>query len=85
MFTPVIEEGSAEDLVMRSVIDLWTNFAIYGNPTPDNSLGFKWESVEEDVFNYLHIGTYSNNATVNPRPENMAFWSQIYEDYFPRV
>ncbi|KAI4462850.1 carboxylesterase [Holotrichia oblita] len=83
--TPVIEEGSVEDLVMRSVIDLWTNFAIYGNPTPDNSLGFKWESLEENLFNYLHIGTYSNNAAVDPRPENMAFWSQIYEDYFPKA
>nr|XP_027216349.1 carboxylesterase 5A-like [Penaeus vannamei] len=32
-----------EDLfVSRIMVDLWTNFAATGNPTPDLSLGFKW-------------------------------------------
>ncbi|KAK9686594.1 Carboxylesterase family [Popillia japonica] len=83
-FTPIIEDGSVEDLVIRSVVTLWTNFAIFGNPTPDDSLGFKWEPVSEDAFNYLDIGTYTNNAFVNPRAENFAFWSQIYDEFFPR-
>ncbi|KAK9719044.1 Carboxylesterase family [Popillia japonica] len=84
VLTPPIAEGSVEDLAVKSVISVFTNFAIYGNPTPDDSLGAKWEPVEDGTFNYFHIGTYSNNASVNMREENMQFWSQIYEDYFPR-
>ncbi|ROT85548.1 JHE-like carboxylesterase 1 [Penaeus vannamei] len=36
-----------EDLfVSRIMVDLWTNFAATGNPTPDLSLGFKWTPTE---------------------------------------
>ncbi|KAK9686593.1 Carboxylesterase family [Popillia japonica] len=82
--TPVIEEGSVEDLAIRSVVNFWTNFATYGNPTPDDSLGYKWEPVKENNFNYLHIGTGFNELNLNPRSENIAFWSQIYDEFFPR-
>ncbi|KAI4462831.1 carboxylesterase [Holotrichia oblita] len=84
VFSHQIEAGSVEDLALRSVVALWTNFAVYGNPTPDNSMGFQWEPVTQNSFKYLEIGTYSNNVSINPRVENMEFWSQIYEDYFPR-
>ncbi|KAK9719056.1 Carboxylesterase family [Popillia japonica] len=84
ILTPPIAQGSVEDLIVKSVISAFTNFAIYGNPTPNDSLGAKWEPVQDGTFNYFHIGTYSNNASVNMREENMQFWAQIYEEYFPR-
>ncbi|KAK8749773.1 hypothetical protein OTU49_015534, partial [Cherax quadricarinatus] len=43
------------DLRVRHFITtMWTNFATYGNPTPDNSLGFIWEPVSEN-FHHLAI------------------------------
>nr|XP_027208674.1 uncharacterized protein LOC113802318 [Penaeus vannamei] len=45
-----------EDLfVSRIMVDLWTNFAATGNPTPDLSLGFKWTPTEASSLSYLGI------------------------------
>ncbi|XP_076043514.1 juvenile hormone esterase-like [Oratosquilla oratoria] len=42
------------DLSLRDiVVSLWTNFASTGNPTPGNSLGFKWEKVSASSFKHL--------------------------------
>ncbi|XP_076058876.1 juvenile hormone esterase-like [Oratosquilla oratoria] len=46
-----------DDLALRDLITaLWANFAETGNPTPDDSLGFKWESVKEQSFRQLVLG-----------------------------
>ncbi|XP_050727493.1 cholinesterase 2-like [Eriocheir sinensis] len=45
-----------DDLAVRDIIvALWTNFAITGNPTPDDSLGFKWEPSTADSLHYLSL------------------------------
>ncbi|XP_042871783.1 juvenile hormone esterase-like [Penaeus japonicus] len=45
-----------DDLKLRDIITtLWTNFAASGNPTPDDSLGFKWEAATEDDLRYLAL------------------------------
>merc|ERR1712168_212311 len=31
-----------EKFMMHTIIKLWTNFAKFGNPTPDASLGYRW-------------------------------------------
>ncbi|XP_042856183.1 cholinesterase 2-like [Penaeus japonicus] len=47
---------SHEDLRLRDVITAtWTNFAATGDPTPDDSLGFKWEAATEDDLRYLAL------------------------------
>ncbi|XP_027207995.1 juvenile hormone esterase isoform X2 [Penaeus vannamei] len=47
---------SEEDLRLRDIITtMWTNFAATGDPTPDDSLGFKWEAATEDNLHYLAL------------------------------
>ncbi|XP_069187881.1 juvenile hormone esterase isoform X2 [Procambarus clarkii] len=46
------------DLTVRDLITtMWTNFAAFGNPTPDGSLGFVWEPVHQDNYSRLAITT----------------------------
>ncbi|XP_071526965.1 carboxylic ester hydrolase-like [Panulirus ornatus] len=45
-----------EDLRLRDIMtSLWVNFATTGNPTPDDSLGFTWETATEDNLHYLSL------------------------------
>ncbi|KAI5634006.1 carboxylesterase family domain-containing protein [Phthorimaea operculella] len=58
---PGICKGSKDSVRTRKrVIKLWTNFAKYGNPTPDEDdalLQIKWDSVENPKkLNYLCLG-----------------------------
>ncbi|XP_042894114.1 cholinesterase 2-like [Penaeus japonicus] len=65
---------SHEDLRLRDVITTtWTNFAASGNPTPDDSLGFKWEAVTEDDLRYLAL---------EPSPAMEADRRQEVRDFF---
>lgn len=53
LFKPI--EGE-DDLRLREImLKLWTNFAATGNPTPDDSLGFKWEPMKEGSMKYLAL------------------------------
>lgn len=46
--TPEITPGSLEDKYLRVFIELWTNFAKFGDPTPANSnLGVRWTFLEQ--------------------------------------
>ncbi|XP_068230794.1 juvenile hormone esterase-like [Palaemon carinicauda] len=52
--TPI---SRADDLFLQEImIDLWTNFAITGNPTPNMNLGFRWDAMNstEDM-RYLSL------------------------------
>lgn len=43
-----------KDLRLReAMLSLWTNFATTGNPTPDDSLGFRWRSTTPNDFSFL--------------------------------
>ncbi|XP_063592301.1 juvenile hormone esterase-like [Penaeus indicus] len=45
-----------DDLRLRDIMTtMWTNFATYGDPTPDLSLGFKWEEASENDLKYLDL------------------------------
>ncbi|CAL4069036.1 unnamed protein product, partial [Meganyctiphanes norvegica] len=50
-----------EDLQMRKImLDLWSNFAKYGNPTPDRSLGFTWQPVGLETQPHLALKLHSH-------------------------
>ncbi|ETN62847.1 alpha-esterase [Anopheles darlingi] len=81
--------GQARDLVSR----LWTNFAKFGNPTPDDqvaTLGFQWGPVAprtEEPFR-LPALDFSNDAVTmieNPFAERIQFWKSLYERYNPTL
>ncbi|KAF5288896.1 hypothetical protein FQA39_LY03775 [Lamprigera yunnana] len=54
---PNYQPSKSDEEMTDLLVTLWTNFAIYGNPTPpeDSSLNFKWEPFTEGNENYLHI------------------------------
>ncbi|XP_042887469.1 venom carboxylesterase-6-like [Penaeus japonicus] len=62
--------------VSRIMVDLWTNFAATGNPTPDMSLGFKWEPAEPSNISYLGI-TSSPSMKVYGDDQNVEFWRNL--------
>lgn len=63
---------------LRRVVRLWTNFARFGNPTPDDSeLGLIWKPVMSRQLNTLHI-TEELRMEVNPEGKRMSLWRQIY-------
>ncbi|KAI5644589.1 carboxylesterase family domain-containing protein [Phthorimaea operculella] len=73
----------------KKVIKLWTNFAKYGNPTPDADdalLQIKWDAVENpDKLNYLCIGSELTKGR-NPFHERMEFWERLHREYrYPRA
>lgn len=80
--TDLATGGNVEELALERVVSLWTNFAIYGNPTPTDE-GSVWSPLTEDTFNYFHIDTYESTAKTDINPENMRFWEQLYEDFYP--
>lgn len=63
------------------VMDLWSQFIKYLNPTAYNSqvLGdFKWPKVAEENFLYLDI---NSNLSVKRGPKKFTDWNRIYSKY----
>uniref|UniRef100_A0A2A4JU07 Carboxylic ester hydrolase n=1 Tax=Heliothis virescens TaxID=7102 RepID=A0A2A4JU07_HELVI len=72
---------SPEDqLMIDRLTTLWTNFAKYGNPTPETSdlLPEKWVPITKTTQPYLSLDT---DVTMGARPfhEAMAFWDVFYK------
>ncbi|KAK4885067.1 hypothetical protein RN001_001338 [Aquatica leii] len=79
---PPMIHNSTEEKVMKNIVTLWTNFAIYGIPitTADSLININWQPVNKNILHYLDIG---ENLTVgiNPDEERMKFWEKIsYND-----
>nr|XP_023011775.1 esterase B1-like [Leptinotarsa decemlineata]XP_023011783.1 esterase B1-like [Leptinotarsa decemlineata]XP_023011790.1 esterase B1-like [Leptinotarsa decemlineata]XP_023011794.1 esterase B1-like [Leptinotarsa decemlineata] len=74
-----VEAGSIEDLSIRRFVKLWTNFAKYGNPTPDKKhVNIIWKPVEEDKIHFLNIGKVLALGE-DPEKERMEFWKEIFQ------
>ncbi|KAJ8963468.1 hypothetical protein NQ318_018951 [Aromia moschata] len=75
---PCVVPGSLEELSVKRFVKLWTNFARYGDPTPDPSeLGVTWPQVGEKM-NLLDIGE-ELSVEDDVEPERMALWKEIYQ------
>jgi carboxylesterase type B len=75
-----IEPGSIEEKSVTRFVKLWTNFAKYGNPTPDKNdsvLDVVWKPVTRKELDYLDIGEKLTMRT-NPFSERINFWKEIY-------
>ncbi|CAH2084438.1 unnamed protein product [Euphydryas editha] len=69
--------------MIEQVTTLWTNFAKYGDPTPDDSLGVKWLPYTIENQDYLDIGENLVPGTY-PEKEDAEFWEKMFEEYLPR-
>nr|UVK78555.1 carboxylesterase [Anoplophora glabripennis] len=79
ILTPPIQPGSIEEISLRRFVKLWTNFAKYGNPTPDaNELGIIWKPVKQGHLNFIDIGTDLTTG-VEPEPKTIPLWKEIYQ------
>ncbi|XP_037302409.1 esterase B1 [Manduca sexta] len=66
--------------MIDNVTTLFTNFAKYGNPTPDTSLGVTWLPYKLNEQNYLDIGNQLTSK-IEPDYEEIKFWNEIYRQY----
>lgn len=70
------------DIVIReAMIEMWTNFATHGNPTPTGCNLPKWKASKgSDQWNYARIGSSNGDESFvirneeNFSPERLAFW-----------
>ncbi|GJQ72642.1 hypothetical protein Trydic_g1304 [Trypoxylus dichotomus] len=80
--------NSASDRVMKKCIrTLWTNFAKYGNPTPNNGSdvcgGVIWKPITPKDRKALYYIDIDKKVTVgeNPNAPNMTFWKNLFCKY----
>ncbi|XP_018324114.1 uncharacterized protein LOC108736254 [Agrilus planipennis] len=73
--------NSKEEITMKRMTKLWTNFAKTGDPNPaeeDSLLNVKWEKCGLNAMNFLEIGDDLTTGK-NPDYNRMSFWDDIYK------
>ncbi|CAH2226367.1 jg8076, partial [Pararge aegeria aegeria] len=72
--------SAADQLVIDQMTTLWTNFAKFGDPTPETTelLPVKWSPISENSYTYLSIDRELTVAT-RPYHERMAFWELFFD------
>ncbi|CAG9769688.1 unnamed protein product [Ceutorhynchus assimilis] len=81
------ERFPADDVLTQSrLIELWTNFYKYGNPTLESQeviSNITWPAVADDNFLYLNI---NNSLELRDTPKSPKFnvWRDIFENYASR-
>ncbi|XP_035917686.1 uncharacterized protein LOC118514712 [Anopheles stephensi] len=90
-FTVQVEPGSGPDLARTLLCRLWTNFAKFGNPTPDgDDVGFQWEPLpptaagEPFVLRALDLNEQVE-VVENPLHERIQFWKSLAERFNPNL
>ncbi|XP_068619235.1 carboxylic ester hydrolase [Battus philenor] len=80
-----LDDESTELAVSRKMVQMWTNFAKTGNPTPpvdyESIVNFNWLPVNDtEHVNYLNI---NGNFTLltDPEAKRVQFWDWLYENY----
>lgn len=83
-FTAKIIKGSVEDRHIQKFLKLWTNFAKYGNPTPeiDESLnGTIWKPISKGEVDAYFIIDEKDYMKRNEEKGRVDFWKEIYDKY----
>ncbi|KAI4465583.1 carboxylesterase [Holotrichia oblita] len=74
--------SAPEALTRARMIKLWTNFAKFSNPTPDEDRllqNVKWRKIDKNL-NYLDINE-NLIASVNPHHDQYTFWMNLFSNY----
>lgn len=79
-WSPNITPSSVEDISIRRMVKLWTNFAKYGNPTPstDEYVNVTWKQIDESL-TYLDIDKELKLKS-HPQKERMQFWFNLLKE-----
>ncbi|CAH0719806.1 unnamed protein product, partial [Brenthis ino] len=77
-----VNENSIEQDTIETVTNLWTNFAKYGSPTPNNDTGVEWRPFTIEEQDYLNIGNTLAKEN-HPERDEVLFWDTIYNRFFP--
>ncbi|CAH1284621.1 unnamed protein product [Diabrotica balteata] len=76
---PSPKNGTIEEISVRRFVKLWTNFAKYGNPTPNESdVGLIWKPLEPKQ-DYLFDIDRKLSLLTEIEPERMKLWREIYQ------
>lgn len=76
-----VPKGSCEEMCIKRMVHLWTNFAYYGDPTPNvtSKLNERWlPASKKDMF-CMDIEDVMG-INLEPDLERMKFWDSIYSN-----
>ncbi|KAM3961914.1 juvenile hormone esterase-like [Aphomia sociella] len=73
----VYEKQEKVRQIIYKVTKLWTDFAKTGNPTPDRSLGVKWEPFTRDAKQYIRLEEPLSMGHAAER-DRINFWDKMY-------
>lgn len=77
-------KDSAEFKVMQTMVDLWTSFAITGNPNNPTSpylKDIKWEPLSDNRKNYKLLNISEKLEVIEvPEAKRLAYWDSMYEN-----
>ncbi|CAG4966489.1 unnamed protein product [Parnassius apollo] len=73
-----------DENMINVMTSLWTNFAKYGDPTPDpTELNVKWLPSNKQTMNFLYIDEHLKMGPI-PNPESYRLWKFLYKNYRKR-
>ncbi|XP_073951803.1 esterase FE4-like [Choristoneura fumiferana] len=83
MFWP-FKIDDEDKLMIERMTGMWTNFAKYGDPTPEKteSLPIKWYPSSKGKIKFLHIDKNMSMENDMPSPEAYRMWKDIYTKYY---
>ncbi|XP_007946910.1 cholinesterase [Orycteropus afer afer] len=71
----------AEEILSRSIMKSWANFAKYGNPAGTQNNSTRWPVFKSTEQKYLSLNTESSRIYTKLRAQQCRFWTQ----FFPKV
>merc|ERR1711879_921782 len=79
--------SEADQLNSRRMLELWSNFIKYGNPTPpglesDALQGVEWIPVTKGSHQYLRIDKELTMEMTDEYRQRMDFWKNITQAFF---
>ncbi|KAL4709685.1 hypothetical protein ACJJTC_007416 [Scirpophaga incertulas] len=78
-----IDQNSESFTMINNVTTLWTNFAKFGNPTPDSKLGVQWAPFSLKEQHYLDISNKLVSG-VAPDKDDVELWEDVFRITVPR-
>lgn len=82
--TEVPDTTSADFKMIQTMVELWTNFAISGDPNKPGSMqtnGIKWDPVPDKRLPYKVLNINEQLELISlPEAKRIEFWDSLYEN-----